>query len=97
MANTQNYGNEPDCQQLLRPPRSVDRGINEAHYLQLRPRAEVEALMAEAGISLSTEQFEAVFRMALEADGDAERCCLDTFFRARHHLLAMSTMGRGMM
>ncbi len=90
MANTVNYGNEPDAMQLLRPPRSVERGVHEEHYILLRPKAEVQALIAEAGITLSGDDFERVFGMATEADGEGEACCLDTFFRARHHLLAQT-------
>jgi hypothetical protein len=87
-ANTVNFGNEPDAQQLLRPPRSVERGVNEGHYMELRPRTEVQEIMAEAGIDLDSADFDRVFAMASEADGEVDACCLDTFFRARHHLLA---------
>jgi hypothetical protein len=47
--------------QLLRPPKSVERGVYEAHYIQLRPKEEVRALVVdEAGIRMSEEQFEEV-------------------------------------
>ena len=42
VANMINYGNEPDALQLLRPPRSVERGVHEEHYIQLRPRGEIQ-------------------------------------------------------
>ena len=90
VANTVNYGNGPDALQLLRPPRSVERGVHEEHYIMLRPRAEMQALIAEAGIELSQEVFGRVCGRATEADGELEACCLDTFFRARHHLLAQT-------
>ncbi len=89
-ANTTNFGNEPDAFQLLRPPHSVERGVHEEHYMALRGRPEVKELVVEAGIELSDEDFDKVFSMASEADGEAEQCCLDTFFRARHHLLAQT-------
>lgn len=36
VANTMNYGNEPNAQQLLRPPATAEMGVNEEHYLCLR-------------------------------------------------------------
>jgi len=50
---------------------------------QLRSREEIEGIVEEAGIQLTPEQFEAVFGMSCEADGEEGRCCLDTWFRAR--------------
>ncbi|GAX80864.1 hypothetical protein CEUSTIGMA_g8299.t1 [Chlamydomonas eustigma] len=90
VTNTINYGNEPDAFQLLRPPRSVERGVHEEHYMALRKKAEVQELMVEAGVELGSEDFEKVFDMASKADGEESQCCLDTFFRARHHLLAQT-------
>ena len=75
-ANTVNFGNEPDAQQLLRPPRSVERGVNEEHYMALRGRDEVQELMVEAGIDLSSGDFDKVFAIAAEADGEQDQCCL---------------------
>jgi len=83
-----NYGNEPDALQLLRPPRHVERGVNESHFIELRTKEDVQALCEEAEIRLSPEEFDAIFSMASEADGEEGRCCMDTFFRARHHFLA---------
>ena len=37
VANTQNYGNEPDAHQLIHPTMTANRGVNEEHYLQARP------------------------------------------------------------
>lgn len=89
VANTINYGNEPDAFQLLRPPRSVERGVHEEHYMALRSKSEIRELVTESGIELTDEEFDVVFKMAQTADSEEEeRCCLDTFFRARHHQLA---------
>lgn len=74
--------------QLLRPPKSVERGVHEGHYMQLRSAEEVRSIAAEADIRLSEDQFEAVFRIAAQADDEEGKCCLDTFFRARHHVLS---------
>jgi hypothetical protein len=90
VANTMNYGNEPDAMQLLRPPKSVERGVKEEHYMALRSKQEVAELVQEAGIELSEEDFERAFAMAVEADSEEGQCCLDTFFRARHHVLAQT-------
>eukprot|EP00798_Chlamydomonas_sp_ICE-L_P007391 gene7391-517_t len=87
---TVNYGNEPDAFQLLRPPRSVELGVNESHYIKLRFKAEIKDLVADAGIDISDEDFDKVFGMSSEADGEAGACCLDTFFRARNHVLAQT-------
>lgn len=76
VANTVNFGNEPDALQLLRPPRSVERGVHEGHYMALRKKAEVKELMAEAGIELGADDFDQVFVMASGADGEGELCCL---------------------
>uniref|UniRef100_A0A7S2VV15 EFHB C-terminal EF-hand domain-containing protein n=1 Tax=Chlamydomonas chlamydogama TaxID=225041 RepID=A0A7S2VV15_9CHLO len=88
VSNTINYGNEPDALQLLRPPRSVERGIHEEHYMQLRPKDDVRELVKEADIEMDDATFDRVFEMAAQADGESQQCCLDTFFRARHHDLS---------
>mmetsp|Transcript_4493 Transcript_4493/g.7571 ORF Transcript_4493/g.7571 Transcript_4493/m.7571 type:complete len:442 (+) Transcript_4493:85-1410(+) len=85
-----NYGNEPDVQQLLRPPKSVERGIHEGHYMELRSAEDIKAVTEEADIVISDEHFAQVFEMAAQADGEVAKCCLDTFFRARHHMLGQT-------
>lgn len=92
VSSTVNYGNEPDALQLLRPPKSVERGVHEAHYMEMRPKDDVQAIVNEADIPLTDDQFDVVFKMASEADGEANKCCLDTFFRARHHVLSQQTL-----
>lgn len=76
MANTINYGNEPDALQLLRPPKSVERGVHEEHYMAIRSKDEVRDLVADAGIELEDGTFEHVFKMAADADGEEAKCCL---------------------
>lgn len=91
VANSMNYGNEPDALQLLRPPKSVELGVNEEHYMALRSKEDIHALMVDAAVALSDEDFARVWEMATSADGEGpERCCLDTFFRARHHVLSQT-------
>ncbi len=36
VANTMNYGNEPNAVQLLRPPATAEMGVGDEHYLALR-------------------------------------------------------------
>mmetsp|Transcript_523 Transcript_523/g.1407 ORF Transcript_523/g.1407 Transcript_523/m.1407 type:complete len:287 (-) Transcript_523:468-1328(-) len=91
VANTRNYGNEPDALQLLRPPKSVELGVGEEAYMAMRSRDEVRALVADAALQLSDEEFERCWGMAAGADGEGpDRACLDTFFRARHHVLSQT-------
>jgi len=56
--------------------------------LQLRTKEDVQGLCEEAEINLPADQFDAIFAMASDADGEEGKCCMDTFFRARHHVLA---------
>lgn len=85
-----NYGNEPDAMQLLAPSRSAERGVGDEHYIKLFTHHAMQELVTEAGIDLTGEDFDIVFRFAADADGQAEQCCLDTFFRARHAVLSQS-------
>ncbi|KAL6757426.1 hypothetical protein V8C86DRAFT_3135581 [Haematococcus lacustris] len=93
VSNMANYGNEPDAFQLLRPPRSVVQGVGEQHYLQLRGKEEVRSIAREAEIVLSDEEFDTLWNMSVDADGEqaSGRACLDTFFRARHYMLGRAT------
>lgn len=83
VANTRNYGNEPDAMQLLRPPKSVERGVYAEDYLKLLSVEDMKGLVAEAGVNIQEEEFGSIFNMASEADGSEGQACLDTFFRAR--------------
>jgi hypothetical protein len=95
VANTHNYGNEPSAAQLLTPPSCVDLGVQEAHLLQRRTRGEMQGLLADAGIGIMGDEFEAVFALAAAAgdggssassggsgQGPAE-CSLQDFMAAR--------------
>eukprot|EP00201_Polytomella_parva_P013293 CAMPEP_0175053804 /NCGR_PEP_ID=MMETSP0052_2-20121109/9138_1 /TAXON_ID=51329 ORGANISM="Polytomella parva, Strain SAG 63-3" /NCGR_SAMPLE_ID=MMETSP0052_2 /ASSEMBLY_ACC=CAM_ASM_000194 /LENGTH=474 /DNA_ID=CAMNT_0016318399 /DNA_START=71 /DNA_END=1491 /DNA_ORIENTATION=+ len=139
VADTRNFGNEPDALQLLRPPRSAERGVGDQHYVILRKRDEIRALVKDAQLNLTEAEFDRVFDYAAAADSNqvyavassseregagveyqssgargndgmdsqrggggggskgygmessivaADVCCLDTFFKVRHHLLA---------
>jgi hypothetical protein len=92
VANTHNYGNEPTAGQLLTPPKCVDLGVKEEHLLQLRSKQELQGLLAEAGIGMADEEFEAVFSMAAAANGEgAEECSLEQLMRARKIYLMQCT------
>lgn len=66
-------------------------------------------LVEDAGLTLTDQDFDAAWALAVEADGGGaaaaaaaatggataalaggDRACVDTFFRARHHLLAQT-------
>ncbi|GLC45943.1 hypothetical protein PLESTF_000715000 [Pleodorina starrii] len=96
VADPQNYGNESDAGQVLRPPLAADLGISDEQFVALRPKEEIRQLVREAGLTLGDEEFDAAWGLAADADGaaptaaDEPRACIDTFFRARHHLLAQT-------
>lgn len=90
VANTMNYGNEPSAVQLLAPPKSADLGVKEEHLLALRNRDDIRDLLQKSGVDLLDDEFEAAYEMAAGADdvqGGGQRCCLDTFMKARYYLL----------
>eukprot|EP00878_Enallax_costatus_P037930 GHUV01043033.1.p1 GENE.GHUV01043033.1~~GHUV01043033.1.p1 ORF type:complete len:345 (+),score=106.36 GHUV01043033.1:181-1215(+) len=92
VANTKNYGNEPTAGQLLTPPKCVDLGVKEEHFLALRSRDEMVRLLDEAGISMDGEEFEVVFCRAAQMDGvdgpvGELRCSLDSFLKLRHYVM----------
>lgn len=92
IASTKNYGNDPNIAILLKPPRSVERGVNTEDYLHLYGRDELKVLVEEAGLSIGEEEFSSIFSMASEADGVDGKACIDTLFRARKaHLEANHT------
>ncbi|GFR51165.1 hypothetical protein Agub_g13522 [Astrephomene gubernaculifera] len=102
VADPQNYGNEPDAGQVLRPPLAADLGISDEQFVALRPKEEIRQLVDDAGVNMSEEEFDAAWALAADADGAGiaaaaattsdgkPRACIDTFFRARHHLLAQT-------
>lgn len=54
---------------------------------ECRSKEEVRDLATEAGMTLADAEFDRLWAMATEADGAGDRACLDTFFRARQHVL----------
>ncbi|KXZ53002.1 hypothetical protein GPECTOR_8g371 [Gonium pectorale] len=106
VANPRNYGNESDAGQVLRPPLAADLGISDEAFVALRPKEDIRQLVNEAGLTLTDAEFDAAWELAAEADGAGAaaaageevsagtsgrpRACIDTFFRARHHMLAQT-------
>lgn len=88
VSNTINYGNEPDALQLLKPPKSAERGINEEHYIVMRDKEEMRDIVAAAGLPLAEEEFDQIWNMSVDCDRQQDKCCLDTFMKVRHHILA---------
>jgi hypothetical protein len=88
VANTHNFGNEPTAYQLLTPPKCVDLGVKEEHLLQPRRRQEMQELLAEAGIGMAEDEFDAVFGMAVDLNGTGlEECSLEQLMQARKEYL----------
>lgn len=88
VANTHNFGNEPTAYQLLTPPKCVDLGVKEEHLLQPRSRQEMQELLADAGIGMAGEEFDAVFGLAVALNGTgAEECSLEQLMKARQQYL----------
>ena len=85
IANTQNFGNEPNAFSLLSPCSTADRGVNEVHYLQRHERAALRGLLSDAGIGMGDQDFEACFEASAAAEGgDSGATSLKSFMDARH-------------
>jgi hypothetical protein len=87
IANTQNYGNEPDAMALLSPCSTADRGVNEDTYAEQRDRGNVRKLLDSAGIRLPDAEFDEVFADAAQAEGGDGRVSLMAFMNSRHRRL----------
>jgi hypothetical protein len=90
VANTQNFGNEPNAFSLLAPCSTADRGVNEVHYLQRHERGALRSLLGDAGIEMCDDDFAACFDAAAAAEGEAGRASLKTFMDVRHTALYRS-------
>lgn len=93
IANTQNYGNEPNVFSLLSPCATAERGVNEAHFVTPRRAPELESLLSQAGLALSGDDFARTFVAAAAAEGSAEvaggaTCTIHAFLRERNAALA---------
>jgi len=88
IANTVNYGDEAAAQHLLAPARSALMGVSETHYLQMRGRAELKRFLRAAKLDLPDHEFEDIFVMAAEHDEQPDKCCMETFMKARHMIVA---------
>lgn len=87
LANTQNYGNEPDATALLSPCSTADRGVNEDTYAEKRNRGDIRRLLDSAGISLPDKDFDEIFQAAAEHEGGDGCASLMAFMSSRHSRL----------
>jgi hypothetical protein len=76
----------PAAYQLLSPPKCVDLGVKEEHLHERRSRGEMQELLAEAGIGMAEQEFDAVFRLAAGSECGDE-CSLEQLMRARQQYL----------
>mmetsp|Transcript_15215 Transcript_15215/g.49938 ORF Transcript_15215/g.49938 Transcript_15215/m.49938 type:complete len:434 (+) Transcript_15215:25-1326(+) len=87
VADTQNYGNEPDASSLLYPAPAAERGVVEEDYLKPFTKQGLQEFYAMAQINLPEPLFDAAFHKAVELDvaqgGPANQCCISTFHKAR--------------
>ncbi|GMH38274.1 hypothetical protein BSKO_06158 [Bryopsis sp. KO-2023] len=90
VANMQNYGNDPDANQLIHPTGTAIRGVNEEHYLKGRTKEELRGLLLTSNVDLNDKEFEEIFRSSSERDGMKDRCCINTFMKTRFKNLAES-------
>jgi len=88
VANNVNYGDEASAHHLLAPARSAILGVSETHYLQMRGRAEIKRFLRVAKLDVPDHEFEDIFVMAAEHDEQPDKCCMETFMRARHMIVA---------
>jgi len=80
VASTANYGDDADAFGLIFPNKT---GPVEDAFHARRTRADVEDLITSAGLQLEPAEFDEVFAMALEMQGDGdERTSVDTFKHA---------------
>ena len=87
VANTQNWGNEPNAFSLLAPCSTADRGVNEVHYLQRHDRAAIAALLHNAGIQMEGAAFDTCFDASAATEGGGGVTSLKTFMDVRHAAL----------
>ena len=58
IANAQNYGNEPNSQQLIHPAAMVERGIHEQHFLQQMPKDAIRQVVHPINLSSNTNNID---------------------------------------
>ena len=69
VANIMNYGDEGSSKQLLYPPPYASFGLQDEHWLQERPAAELRALYERMGVRMKDRQWEVICRRAVALYG----------------------------
>eukprot|EP00899_Mesostigma_viride_P021848 jgi/Mesvir1/29665/Mv21506-RA.1 len=85
IADSQNYGNEPDARMLLYPNHGSALGVVDEDYLKPRSRDEMKDFFASAGIPVEDDLFEYCYSTACEIDKgrypskEEPMCCIHAF------------------
>eukprot|EP00741_Cyanophora_paradoxa_P009437 tig00000144_g9141.t1 len=89
VADTQNYGNEPEAVDLLYPSKYAPIGIHDTDMLKVRAKEELKDIVVAAGIA-HADEFDRVFEKARTYDeaGAGARVNVETFRRALLELSA---------
>ena len=69
VANLMNYGDEGSSKQLLYPPPYACFGLQDEHWLQERPAAELRALYERMGVKMKDRQWDVICRRAVALYG----------------------------
>lgn len=88
IASTVNFGEEASARHLLFPARATHMGISENQYLEVQTRDGVAEYLKRAGIAVGEMEFEDIFSIAAEHDGQQDKCTMETYMKARHMMIA---------
>lgn len=81
MADPQNYGDEPNCVELIFPQKYKFMGLDEQDFIRLRTKSEIKDIFQSVGIDYKLGKFEAVFRRAQLIQND-EQVSVKAFLQA---------------
>ena len=66
VADTQNYGDEPDARGVIYPTRFSERGLFEDDFRQTLPKDDLYALVQDASIAITPDEFDVVYARAAD-------------------------------
>ncbi|XP_062423603.1 EF-hand domain-containing family member B [Rhea pennata] len=69
-----NYGDEGNAYALLCPSVFSQKGVYERDFFKTRPKAEIEQILRNAGVSISDESFEEIWKQACRKHEKGEVC-----------------------
>ena len=70
IANSQNYGNEPNSRQLIHPAAMVERGVHEQHFLQQMSKDTIRQVIQPIELSnniniIDTDELRAILALRM--------------------------------